>query len=707
MGRRIVGHPRRTLLIALVVGVASLLLGAGVADRLGPYKAEDPATESIRLKERVKRAVGTETRVSLIALVRGDVRVTRTRRAVTRLARGMRREGAVASVATYYSTRDRAFVSRGRRFTLLAARFRSLPDLERQEAATRLADQLAAPGVRFGGPELIEAEVNDIIEVDLRRAELVALPILFLLSFWVFRGLVAAAMPPLVGILAIVTSLLGIRIANEAVELSVYSLNIVTALGLGLAIDYSLLIVSRFREELAQDRAPPEALRRTLATAGRTVLFSSLTVAAAMAALLVFPQQFLYSMGLGGVLVALLAGATSLIVLPAVLAALGHRINSLAPARLQRSAAADARPESQGRWYRLARLVMRRPVPVATLSALALVAIGLPFLRVEFIGGDHTTMPRDAETRQVTELVEREFPPNRDEPIYVLAETRSAERLAELRRRIEGVEGISAVGAPQPLTRGSSLIEAPARAGPLTETSQDVVKRLRALPAEVPMLVGGESAEYVDQKESIGDHLPLAVGVVLGATFLTLFLMTGSLVLPIKTLLMNALTVAAAFGVLVFVFQGGRFEGLLGYDSRGALDISQPVLVFAMVFGLSTDYGVFLLERIREAYRRGASNTEAVALGLERTGRIVTAAAVLFCIAVGATLTSRIVFVKELALGVSLAVLIDATLVRAFLVPALMRLLGSWNWWAPAPLRRLQERLTARADPPPIMETRA
>jgi RND superfamily putative drug exporter len=522
---------------------------------------------------------------------------------------------------------------------------------------------------------------------------MLAFPLLFLLSLLFFRSLVAALLPLMIGVLAIVGTFLILRVASEFASISIFALNLTTALGLGLAIDYSLFIVSRYREEIAKQGPGLAAMRRVLATAGRTVFFSSLTVSAALASLLVFPQRFLYSMGLGGALVALFAALISLTVLPAVLTLLGSRVNAGAPKFLQRRAEADARPAHEGFWYRLSRFVMRRPVPIATASALVLIVLGLPFLGIKFNTVDPTVLPESASARQAYDTVSKEFPPYRDSPIWVAFEgggPKAAERFAA---EVREVPGVADVAAPRQLD-GVIALQVVSENPFASEASQTTVEAIRALPEPraADVMVGGASADFIDFQGSLADHLPIALAIVVVSTLLILFLMTGSVVLPIKSLIMNFLNLSAVFGLLVLIFQDGRLEGLLDYSSPGALEQTMPILLFATAFGLSTDYAVFLLSRIKEARDSGASESEAVAIGLERTGRIVTAAALLFAVAVGAFATSQIIFIKEFGVGTALAVLIDASIIRALLVPSLMEMLGKWNWWAPAPLRRLHER---------------
>jgi len=544
--------------------------------------------------------------------------------------------------------------------------------------------------VTVGGSALAERQVNTQVESDLRTAELYAFPLLFLLSLLFFRSLVAALLPLLVGVLAIVGTFLTLRVATELTSVSIFALNVATALGLGLAIDYSLFVISRYREEIARTGPGLEAMRRTLATAGRTVLFSSLTVAGALASLLVFPQRFLYSMGIAGLFVSLIAAAIALTVLPAILALLGRRVNALAPAFLARRAERDAHPAQEGFWYRLARLVMRFPGRTAAATAALLIALGLPFLGVKFTFVDAQVLPESASAHQVDDTLRTDFPPHRDTPITLAVEG-DADKAGRVAAAAARLPGVAAVRSPQPVGERDYVVSVISATEPLGDESQELVRDLRALDDQT--LVTGTTAHYRDLQASLGDHLPVALGIVVVLTIALLFAMTGSLVLPLMQVVMNALGLATMFGILVLVFQDGRLEGLLDYTSQGGLEAPQLLLPFATIFGLSTDYGVFLLSRIKEAREGGLPDPEAVKVGVERTGRIVTAAALLFAVAFGAFLTSQIVITKELGLASAVGVLIDATIIRALLVPASLGLLGRWSWWAPAPLRRLHRRI--------------
>ncbi|HEY1286358.1 MAG TPA: MMPL family transporter [Solirubrobacterales bacterium] len=687
-------RPRRIGLLAIGFFLLAGALGGSVADRLDPYGADDPATEAVKAREQLEDA-GLRVPAVIVVVNDAPLRSGATRARVSSLERSLRSRPEVSSVTGWYDTRSPDFVSKDGRSTYLAVALRPTEDKRWQEAGGEIADELAGrPGIVVGGAAVAQEQVNKQVEEDLRTAELLAFPLLFLLSFLFFRSLVAALLPVMIGLLAIVGTFLVLRIASEFGSISIFALNLTTGLGLGLSIDYSLFIVSRYREEIAKDGAGLAAMRRVMATAGRTVFFSSLTVSAALASLLVFPQRFLYSMGLGGSLVVLLAALISLTVLPAVLTLLGPRVNSLSPAFLQRRAEADTRPDEKGFWYRLSRFVMRRPVPIATFSALLLIVLGLPFLGIRFNTVDPTVLPGEASARQAYDEVSADFPPYRDTPIWVSVEGGGSAAASRVAARIRRVEGVAAVAPPQPLRAGVTAIEAISEHPFKSEASRTTVERVRdvAAPPGAKVLVGGATADFIDFQGSLVRHLPIAFAIIVIATLVILFLMTGSVVLPIKSLIMNVLNLSAVFGLLVLIFQDGRLEGFLDYSSPGAIEQTMPILLFAVAFGLSTDYAVFLLSRIKEARDNGASDSEAVAIGLERTGRIVTAAALLFAVAIGAFATSQIIFIKENGVGTALAVLIDATIIRALLVPSLMELLGKWNWWAPAPLRRLHER---------------
>jgi RND superfamily putative drug exporter len=690
-------RPRSICLLALVFFAIATTLGGSVADHLDPYGAENQGTESIRARHALENA-GLRAPAVVMVLRGAPTPSHATERRVFSLMRRVERMPHVAYITDYYTTGNKAFVSHDGKSTYMVISFDRLDDKRWQETGEAIADHFGdRPGLLVGGPAVATVQVNKQVEEDLRTAELLAFPLLFLLSLLFFRSLVAAILPLLIGGLAIVGTFLILRVASEFASISIFALNLTTALGLGLAIDYSLFVVSRYREEIEKTGPGLPAMRRVLATSGRTVFFSSLTVAVALASLLVFPQPFLYSMGIGGALVTLFAALISLTVLPAVLTLLGTRVNAGAPRFLQRRAAADARPAQAGFWYRLSRFVMRRPVPVATASALLLILLGLPFLGIRFYPIDAKALPKSASARQAYETLNTAFPPYRENPIWAAVQSPDRKALPRFAREVRKVTGIAETVPVRFKPRIAALLAI--SSSPLgAAASQETLRDIRDLPPppHTTVLVGGGTADFVDFRSSLTHHLPYALAIVILATLVILFLMTGSVVLPVKSLVMNLLNLSAVFGLLVLIFQDGRLEELLSYTSPGGIDQTMPILIGAVAFGLSTDYAVFLLSRIQEARDDGASDAESVAMGLERTGRIVTAAALLFAVAMLAFATSKIVFIKENGVGIAVAVLIDASIIRSLLVPSLMELLGRWNWWAPRPLRRLHERWGVR-----------
>jgi RND superfamily putative drug exporter len=684
---------RLVLTVAAVFVVFAAAFGGPVVSQLNSDDDfEDHASESVLARAAIERATGRSASPDMVVLVRVGAPVDSGagQEKIARVTNALREPG-VAEVVAYQGGEPRDLVSRDGRSTYLIATFRT--DADDDALADRLKERVERePGVTAGGGVLAFNQVSEQVQEDLARAEMLAFPLLFLLSLVVFRSVVAALLPVIVGATTILATFVWLRLVNNVEPMSVFAINLITGAGLGLAIDYSLFVVSRFREELATGAESAQALRTTLRTAGRTVLFSAVTVAAAMAALLAFHLRFLYSMGVGGVLVALTAAVVSLTLLPALLAALGPRVNSLSLKRWQVAINRDAAHVRAGPWYRFSQWVMKRPGPIAIGASVLLIVLGLPFLRIDFTGVDASVLPRDRSARVVQDALDAEFPPGRTAPIYVIARSKDSVAVRDYAAQLRDLPGVDAVAPSEPGV-GVWRIDVVSRTTSLSEPSKQIVRDIRAEDAPFPIQVGGGTAGFMDQQTSLGGSLPLALALLCTTTLVILFVMTGSVVLPVKALLMNLLSLTAAFGLLVLIFQDGRLEGLLDFTAQGALESTQPILLFCVAFGLSTDYGVFLLTRIKEARDAGAGDRDAVAIGLERTGRIVTFAALLFCIAIGAFATSQVVFIKELGVGTALAVLIDAFIVRSLLVPSLMALLGRWNWWAPRPLARLHARL--------------
>jgi uncharacterized membrane protein YdfJ with MMPL/SSD domain len=681
--------------VAIAFAAIAGVFGSPVAKSLQVGGFQDPSSESTLAVARLQSASGVRADGGLVALVKTPDGATSAAgmAEVTKVAGVIGAEPDIAQVVTYYETHDPSMVARDGSSTIVVGYWKPVSDQEAVNGATRLADALKSdPNVKLGGFAAINHQLNILITGDLAHAELLAFPILFVLSLWVFRGVIAALLPPLVGGIVILGAFLFLRGVAEVHSVSIFALNLATGMGLGLAIDASLFILSRFREEMANGLAPDAAIRMTMRTAGRTVFFSSLTIAAAASSLTVFKINFLWSMGAAGVIVALTAGLITLTVLPSVLRLLGPRVNMLAPKRWQQSAMTAA--GTSGFWYRFSHFVMRRPIPLAALSAAFLIALGLPFAGIKFNSVDQTDLPASSEARVVSDTLIRDYGKRTGAVLTVVAEAPASDaaQVQSYAGSLSSLGGVTQVTAPQPVGSDTWKFDVQTNFGNFDPAAAQLVRDVRAEPAPFTVLVSGQAAAFVDLQQSLASRLPLAIAVVAVATVLILFFMTGSVILPIKAVLMNLLTLSAAFGVLVLIFQDGRFENLLQYTSQGALESTQPVLLFAIVFGLSTDYGVYLLTRIKEAHDAGMPNSEAVALGLQRTGRIITAAALLFCVAIGAFATSQIIFIKELGIGIAAGVLVDATVVRAFLVPSLMALLGRWNWWAPRPLQWLYHR---------------
>ena len=693
-------HSRRVLVLTGLCFVISVAVGSQVFSALrSGNDFEDPSSQSAQTRGLLERATGGQVGVGLVALLRTRAQVTTdpgTGAKVQAITRMLVSDPAVASVVSLESTHQRAFVSDDGRSTYIAATFRNLSDQRVEDAGTRLQTRLQKfPGVLVGGPALSGPAIGKQVSQDIGMAEGLAFPILFLLSLVFFRGLVAALLPLFVGVITIFGAFLLLRVVTIVLPLSVFALNLVIALGLGLAIDYSLFIVSRFREELIVDGDTHAAIRRTLASAGRTVNVQRADRR----------RSARLTVDLSAT-VSLLDGARRRARNTCGANDLADRVAGTAraarPARQRRLAGAleardprTARHEQSGGWYRIAQAVTRRPVAVATVSAVVLIAAGLPALGIKFTGTSASDLPASSAPRKVDDALHKDFPPNLSSPIQVAVRTgpQDATGVLAFAHRLGSLPGVADVNAPRYLGHNVWQADVVPRYTSLDPRSQQLVKDIRAAGAPFPTSATGDTASFIDQQSSLASRLPLGIILLASLTMTILFLLTGSVVLPLKSIVMNILTLSAAFGLLVLIFQDGNLQGPLAFTSQGALESTQPILLAVLVFGLSTDYAVFLLARIKEAHDSGLENRQAVAAGLEQTGRVVSAAALLFCVAIGAFATSKIIFIKEVGVGTALAVILDATIIRALLVPSLMALLGDRNWWAPAPLRRLHRRL--------------
>ena len=695
---------KRPKLVLLLVGAfvfASAVIGRDVESHLKAAGFTDSASESERASVLLRDALGHNPNPAIVLVVRDPgggplaVRSPAVRREVDRLAAGMARVEHVGHVVN--PLRDRregaALVARDGDSLVISGYLSAIDVQDAGGIASEGVEPLieaSSLDVAMGGFAPSFNETSDQAREDLIKAELIAFPLLALLLLFVFRGVVAAAIPLLLGVISIVGTMLVLRVMAGFADTSLFALNIATGLSLGLAVDYALLLVSRYREEAGRSDDRRAAHRRTVETAGRTVVFSGLTVAAAMAALIVMPQRFLYSMAVAGTSVALLSALMAILVVPALLSLLGPRIDALSIRR--GPAVSDA---SDG-WYRLARGVMRRPVGVALASAALMLAASTPLLWTTLTGPSAEAVPPTVPSYDANQYVEAHYPRDVSEAVTVAVDGRAGPaQLAAFGRRIEAVEGVVR-GSPfssasERIAYANYGLPGPALEGP----SQDTVRQIRSLepPPGTSVLVSGNTAGFIDQKESLIEHAPLVVAIVALTTMVLLFLLTGSILLPLKTLLMNTLTMGATLGILVLAFQEGVLNVPLDYTGPAAIEVTSLVFLFAVLFGLATDYAVLVMARIKERYDSGDSNEEAVAVGIARTGRVITAAAVAIAVVFLAFGVSSVFFIKQIAIGMAVGVLLDATVVRALLVPSLMRLLGEWNWWAPAPLRRLQQRL--------------
>jgi uncharacterized membrane protein YdfJ with MMPL/SSD domain len=669
-------HRRAIVAITLFLAIGASILGSSVFDRAQPFGFSDPGSDSSRAYDLIEKATGEHPVPAVLLLVTARVQSAEGRRVVKRAARKLSGIEGIVTVITPAS--DRSLVSESRSQALVEGIAASSAD-NLSDIGKDVDSAFARNGeIQVGGAAVASVQLNNATEEDLRRIELLAAPFLLLISFLVFRGLVAAVLPLIVGGLSIAFTLAALRLLSEVMTIDIFALNVVTVLGLGLAIDYSLFMVSRYREELARSGPGLKPVADTVAPIGRMICFSAATVAAAVASLCIFPQAFLYSTGVGCALVAILSALVVVLVLPAVLGLLGSRINALS--------LADPEPgRGSPLWLRLAAIVRARPGVVAALVIALMLIVALPLQRVELTRADARVLPRDNSARLVDSEVRANF---QDDPADSILLVQGKGHHSLQRWRIKPVTPVTHVDPLRRLPGGIALVELHTNAGPNSDRATRLVDDIRDSRLGASVLVAGASAELVDERASLRAHLPLALTIVVASTLTAILLMTGSLVLALLTLFVNTLTIGVALGVLVFVFQDDRLESLLVYTGVGSLDISVPILLFAVIFGLSTDYGVFLLSRVAEA-RRTESGPQAIAIGLEGTGRIITAAAILFAVAMGSFIFSQMVFIKEVAVGTALAVLVDATLVRAFLMPALMYLCGERAWWSPRAIDRL------------------
>ncbi|HUR51652.1 MAG TPA: MMPL family transporter [Mycobacteriales bacterium] len=711
----LVARRRLVMVLAALFLVLAGGLGGGVAKELSAGGFVDPEQESERAAVQLDRQFGTGSSnfLLLAATPGGADRYDAAGKALT--ARVAAEDG-VADVVSYWTAgHEPTMAARDKSSAVVLVRVLGSQDAQVEKAkelGRKYNGTITGLKVRTGGEFSVYAEVGPTIERDVVRAELIAFPVVTVLLILVFGSAIAAALPLLIGVISILGTFLALHVVNGMTDVSIYAVNLATSLGLGLGIDYALFLVSRFREEIRKDLPVPQAVAETMRTAGRTVLFSAVTVALSLGSLLVFPLYFLRSFAYAGISAVLFALFGALVVLPAVLAALGPKVDALDLRRPLRwflglgSAKPRVKSIDEGAWHRIALAVMRRPLGIAALVVAILVLAGLPFRAVSFSLPDDRVLPREARSQQVAQVLREDYPGREAQalPVVLGASTDTGEYAS----RLSSVEGVARVDASEGRFV-DGLKVAPGVTGFRTASAtrlsvvpdfdaygaegERLVERVRDVGAPAPALVSGQAAALHDTKSALGSALPLALGILLLPTFVLLFLFTGSVVVPLKAIVMNVLSLSATFGLMVWVFQEGHLASWVGDPIiTGALDTTTPILMFCILFGLSMDYEVFLLSRIKEEWDATGDNTRAVAVGLERTGSLVTAAAGLLAMVFLAFVSSDIAFIKLLGLGTAVAVLVDATLIRGALVPAFMRLMGHRNWWAPRPLRALHDR---------------
>ncbi|MGZ8752713.1 MAG: MMPL family transporter [Acidimicrobiia bacterium] len=703
------------VLIATMVFVPLAgLIGGGVVEKLSVGGLESPDAESARTARALERDFG-QGAINFVVVVRPRNRATVDDPAVvaaaTLLSERIAADPGLTNVISYFSAeKPPPLRSRDGRLALITAQIPGTED-EFVEAVGELAPRYTTTTSRFtsvvGGAAETQRQITKQAEDDLKKAEALTAPITAVALVVVFGSLVATLLPLSIAVLAVLGCFLALTVIAQFTQVSIFSLNLTTALGLGLAIDYSLFIVSRYREELRDGAPPSTAVNRTMLTAGRTVAFSAATVAVSLAALLVFPMPYLRSFAFAGVSVVVLAGVAAVIVLPALLAVLGTRVDK---GRLWRR---KEKADHDGFWYGQAQRVMRHPVPYATGVVALLVVLGIPFLDLAMSLPDDRVVPPSVTARAINDELRANFDTRETSAAGVLAVARDrsltdeqidtdAIRLSKIARvsrvdastgyyidgqRVLAADELSArfVSKENPDTTWFSVVPS---VEPVSPRGEALIHDIRATDSPLELSVTGLSAQLVDTKQAVTSRIPLALGLIAIITFILLFLMVGSLLVPLKALLLNFLSLTATFGAMVWIFQEGRFTNILDFTPTGTIDVFTPILVFCIAFGLSMDYEVFLLSRIKEEYDLTGDNQESVAMGLQRTGRIVTAAALLLAIVFIAFSTSKVQIVQLTGIGLTLAVLVDAFLIRATLVPAFMRLAGKANWWAPRAVRR-------------------
>ncbi len=708
-GHLVVRYRRTVVIVAALFTLFAGVWGTGVFGQLVDGGFDDPNSESQRALDQLNQTIG-RTDADLILLVGS------TDRTVDDPSFGADMQAAVtsvlpadtlAAVVSYFNTQSPALVTADRHRTYALLTLQSPGALDNAQIAD-LRTALTDKGfeAEIGGGIAVFRAISETVGSDIGRAEAISMPILLILLVLIFGGVVAASLPLLVGGIAILGAFTVLRVINQFTDVSIFAVNLVTIMGLGLAIDYGLLIVGRFREELATGYPTAEAVARTVQTAGRTVAISALTVAVSLSGLALFPLTFLRSMAFGGISAVVISAVAAVLVLPAVLAMLGPNVDKWRVRKLRVATAADAHT---GFWFKLAQSVMHRPWLYLLVSGTILAVLFIPFFGVKFGGIDQRVLPATAEARLVSDALVADFGADPghpiiaavtvDQPVTSAAGREALAGYAAAVQALPGVTGAQVSGATATLGR----VDVSFAGEPLGDPAKELVAQIRGLPAPPGVqsaLIGGETAMVIDRLDTVGKYLPWMALLIMLSTFVLLFFAFGSVILPVKAILMNILSLGASLGVVTWIFQGGHLSGFLNFTPTGYVEATQPILVLAIVFGLSMDYEVFLLARIREHWDATGDNRLSVATGLQQTGRIISSAALLIIVVIAAFSTSSISFIKLIGIAMLVAIVVDALLVRMLVVPAAMRLMGNLNWYAPAPLARLYRRFGFREELP-------
>lgn len=741
-----IAAPRRILVLAALVMIAAGIFGVPVANKLSAGGFQDPTAESAQATQLLADKFHRGDMQLVIAVTAdtpgGRANGERAREVGTDIVAKLKASPYVTEVTSAWTAPPSAapaLVSTDGRTGLIVAGLNG-GENGAQQHAEELTDRLVrnydGVQVRAGGEAMIYLQINGQSEKDLLMMESIAIPLSFVVLVWVFGGLLAAALPLAVGGFAILGSLAVLRLFTMVTDVSIFALNLTVAMGLALAIDYTLLIISRYRDELAEGADRETALIRTMMTAGRTVLFSAMTVALSMVAMVLFPMYFLKSFAYAGIAVVALAAAAAIVITPAAIVLLGDRLDAYDVRRFIRRVLGRPEPEpkpvEQSFWYRTTKAAMRRAVPIGVGIIALLLLLGAPFTGIKWGFPDDRVLPQSASARQIGDEMRTGFAVDSATSVTVVLPDATTVSPADIDRyaaqlsQVAGVSSVSApggtyvqgrhVGPPSAATGiadGSAFLTVGSDAPLFSDASEAQLDALHAVAAPTDVQFTGVAQVNRDSSHAITSRLPMVLAIIAAITFILLFLLTGSVVLPLKALVLNVLSLSAAFGALVWIFQDGHL-GALGTTPTGTLVANLPVLLFCIAFGLSMDYEVFLVSRIREFWLQSdqtrAANEESVALGLARTGRVITAAALLMSISFAALIAAQVAFMRMFGLGLTLAVLVDATLVRMLLVPAFMRVMGKWNWWAPAPLARLHDRIglsESGVPPDPAPQTAA